>query len=96
MKWAECSQSRCQAAMACAYPNRCNQDSLATPPGLPPIGSVWQEVDPRFERKVEVVAHDRFSGVGIQTVIGDNERGNLTWAQPERFNGKRNGYRRIR
>ena len=34
MKWAECSQSRCQAAMACAYPNRCNQDSLATPPSL--------------------------------------------------------------
>jgi hypothetical protein len=58
------------------------------------LGQRWKEVDPRFERIVEVVgldseSFDRQGGVMIRTV-GSRRIG--TWARLSRFNGKRGGY----
>ena len=58
----------------------------------PAIGSKWKEVDLRANRTVEVVRYDlalrRVRIVSVKT-------GRLTWAKPERFNGKSGGYAKI-
>lgn len=62
------------------------------------LGQKWKEVDPRFERIVEVVGLDSYSfkeegGVMIRTV-GSERLG--TWARLSRFSGKRGGYEPVR
>jgi hypothetical protein len=60
------------------------------------IGQQWKEVDPRFERVVEVVeiAPTGVRPVKIKTVGSSNANaiGRTTWADAGRFNGKRGGY----
>jgi hypothetical protein len=57
----------------------------------PPVGSKWKEVDSRVSRTVEVIRHD----VANRRVrINCIETQKLTWAKPERFNGKSGGYQR--
>lgn len=59
------------------------------------IGQVWQEVDPRFEnlplRKVIGFAED--GRIILDYISGDSRK---TKAKPERFNGKRGGYKLIK
>ena len=61
-------------------------------PGMkpfPPIGSKWQERDVRVRRTVEVIRYD----LGKRRVrIHCIESDSLSWAKPERFNGKSGGY----
>lgn len=52
----------------------------------PPIGSFWQENDPRSSGRREVLAHDRKRG---KVQLAGYPR---TWAKVERFNGRRGGY----
>lgn len=55
----------------------------------PPIGSKWLDRDTRTKRIVEVIRHD----VATRRVrIHCIETGTLSWAKPERFNGKSGGY----
>lgn len=55
----------------------------------PPVGSKWKERDRRIKRTVEVVRHDVANGrVRIYCLETDQ----LSWAKPERFNGKSGGY----
>jgi hypothetical protein len=57
-------------------------------------GQIWQEVDPRFPNLVhkEVLGFDSDGRVLLRPV-GMFSR--TTLAKPERFNGKRSGYRLI-
>jgi hypothetical protein len=57
----------------------------------PPVGSKWKEVDLRVARTVEVIRHDLQNG---RVRINCIETQRLTWAKPERFNGKSGGYQR--
>jgi hypothetical protein len=62
------------------------------------LGKKWREVDPRFERIVEVVGLDGESfggegGVMIRT-LGSKRFG--TWARLSRFNGRRGGYEPVK
>jgi hypothetical protein len=57
----------------------------------PPVGSKWKEVDTRVKRTVEVIRHDVANG---RVRINCLETQKLTWAKPERFNGKSGGYQR--
>ena len=57
----------------------------------PPVGSKWKEVDTRVKRTVEVIRHDLTNG---RVRINCLETQKLTWAKPERFNGKSGGYQR--
>lgn len=57
----------------------------------PPVGSKWKEVDTRVERTVEVIRHDT---ANRRVRINCLETQKLTWAKPERFNGKSGGYQR--
>jgi hypothetical protein len=59
----------------------------------PPVGSKWKEVDTRVQRTVEVIRHDLANG---RVRINCLETQKLTWAKPERFNGKSGGYERTR
>jgi hypothetical protein len=55
----------------------------------PPVGSKWKERDRRVQRTVEVVRHD----LGKRRVrIYCPQTDQLSWAKPERFNGKSGGY----
>jgi hypothetical protein len=59
---------------------------------LPPLGSKWKEVDERVNRTVEVIRYDTEKR---RVRIACLETQKLTWAKPERFNGKSGGYIRI-
>ena len=61
------------------------------------IGSVWQEVDPRFERYIRVVELSE-DEIFIQTCDADGKikpKARVTRPVAERFNGKRGGYRYV-
>lgn len=59
---------------------------------LPPVGSKWSERDTRTKRTVEVIRHDlEKRKIRIHCIETDT----LTWAKPERFNGKSGGYSKI-
>jgi hypothetical protein len=55
----------------------------------PPIGSKWEELDSRVTRTVEVIRYDL---ANRRVRISCLETQRLSWAKPERFNGKRGGY----
>lgn len=56
----------------------------------PPIGSKRVERDSRVKRTAQVIRHDAGKRrVRIRCIESDT----LTWAKPERFNGKSGGYR---
>ncbi|HLS87742.1 MAG TPA: hypothetical protein VK043_15670 [Burkholderiales bacterium] len=56
---------------------------------LPPIGSKWIERDNRKARTIEVIRYDTDKRrVRIHCI----ETETLSWAKPERFNGKSGGY----
>jgi hypothetical protein len=55
----------------------------------PPIGSRWKEIDLRVARTVQIVRYD-LAKRRVRIVCLETER--LTWAKPERFNGKSGGY----
>jgi len=55
----------------------------------PPVGSMWKEADLRVARTVQVIRHDIPNG---RVRINCLETQRLTWAKPERFNGKSGGY----
>ena len=59
---------------------------------LPPVGSKWKEADQRVARTVQVVRYDIENG---RIRINCLETQRLTWAKPERFNGKSGGYVKI-
>lgn len=61
-------------------------------PQYPPIGSKWKERDLRVSRTIEVVRYDVANG---RVRINCIETQRLSWAKPERFNGKSGGYARI-
>ena len=60
------------------------------------VGQRWREVDPRFDRIVEVIeiAHTTIRPIHIRTVMKDRKAcaGKSYWASSKRFNGKRGGY----
>jgi hypothetical protein len=59
---------------------------------LPPIGSEWKDRDLRVKRTVRVVRYDlEKRRIRIHCLETDT----LSWAKPERFNGKSGGYARI-
>ena len=56
---------------------------------FPPIGSKWKDRDTRVKRTVEVIRYDLTKRrVRIHCI----ETETLSWAKPERFNGKSSGY----
>ena len=55
----------------------------------PPVGSKWKEADLRVARTVQVIRHDV---PNARVRINCLETQRLTWAKPERFNGKSGGY----
>lgn len=58
----------------------------------PPIGSKWKDRDLRARRTVQVIRYDLTKRrVRIHCV----ETQTLSWAKPERFNGKSGGYAMI-
>lgn len=59
------------------------------------VGQIWREVDPRFNRYIQVL--EATDGVvrpiKIATIdLATNALGRKTYASRERFNGKRGGY----
>lgn len=58
----------------------------------PPIGSKWKDLDGRVKRTIQVVRYDNAKG-RIRIACIETQR--LSWAKPERFNGKSGGYARI-
>jgi hypothetical protein len=59
---------------------------------LPPIGSTWLDRDPREKRTIKVIRYDaEKQRVRIHCIETDV----LSWAKPERFNGKSGGYARL-
>lgn len=56
---------------------------------LPPIGSKWKDRDTRVKRTVEVIRYDLDKR---RVRIHCLETETLSWAKPERFNGKSSGY----
>lgn len=55
----------------------------------PPIGSTWLDRDLRVKRTVKVIRYDTAKQrVRIHCIETDT----LSWAKPERFNGKSGGY----
>ena len=67
------------------------KDSQPNSP-YPPIGSKWKERDLRVSRTIEVV---RYDVANTRVRINCIETQRLSWAKPERFNGKSGGYARI-
>jgi hypothetical protein len=59
---------------------------------FPPVGSKWQDRDRRAKRTVEVV---RIDSDNRRVRIHCIETDVLSWAKPERFNGKSGGYEPI-
>jgi len=58
----------------------------------PPVGSEWKDRDLRVQRTVRVVRYDvERRRVRIHCIETDI----LSWAKPERFNGKSGGYSKI-
>ena len=56
---------------------------------FPPIGSKWRDADRRAKRTIQVVRLDvETKRVRIHCIETDI----LSWAKPERFNGKSGGY----
>lgn len=51
------------------------------------VRQIWKEVDPRYDRQIEVVGFCEETG---KVIIKSNVR--KTKARRERFNGKRGGY----
>jgi hypothetical protein len=89
--WTQCG-GVCPIAMSPHY----RPDRLPEIAELPPIGSVWKEVDPRFTRHIKVLEHDPKTGkVRICGYAGGREFSPKTWANPKRFNSKRGGYERV-
>ena len=58
----------------------------------PPIGSKWKERDPRARRTIQVI---RYDPTRRRVRIHCMETQTLSWAKPERFNGKSGGYAMI-
>ena len=58
----------------------------------PPVGSKWKEADMRVARTVQVVRYD-VEQRRVRIACLETQR--LTWAKPERFNGKSGGYVKI-
>ncbi|RQR16171.1 hypothetical protein DF026_09885 [Burkholderia stagnalis] len=59
------------------------------------VGQIWREVDPRFNRHVEVMEIHKGEIKSVLICNIDpmtNQRGRKTWASKGRFNGKRGGY----
>ncbi|WCM21401.1 hypothetical protein NDK50_08115 [Paraburkholderia bryophila] len=61
------------------------------------VGQKWREVDPRVHRIVEIVQIATTTErrcIQIKTVESANPNaiGKLSWADRQRFNGKRGGY----
>ena len=59
------------------------------------VGQIWREVDPRFNRYVQVIeiANQSIRPIKIATIdLATNALGRKNWASRERFNGKRGGY----
>lgn len=59
------------------------------------VGQVWKEVDPRFERYVEVIGVDeqeQKATIMLAARSGDHAGSRATKAGLKRFNGKRGGY----
>jgi hypothetical protein len=61
-------------------------------PQYPAFSSKWKELDSRVERTVEVVRYDH-AKPRIRIVCLETQR--LSWAKPERFNGKPGGYAKL-
>jgi len=55
----------------------------------PPIGSKWTERSTRVKRTLEVIRYDTAKG---RIRINCIETQRLSWARPDRFNGKSGGY----
>lgn len=55
----------------------------------PAVGSKWKELDRRVKRTVQIVRHDPAKR---RVRIYCLETQQLSWAKPERFNGKSGGY----
>lgn len=56
---------------------------------FPPVGSRWQDLDRRGKRTLQVIRLDpEKHRVRIHCIETDV----LSWAKPERFNGKSGGY----
>lgn len=76
-----------------------SEANKTTPTSGPKVGDIWKEVDPRQERfvRVESVGTGRRS-VAIRTVIfafhqwREAARSRVSYADLERFNGRRGGY----
>ena len=63
---------------------------MKTPTGVElKVGQRWQEVDPRFDRVVEVLGWS--TDAGKVQIRGLGER-RISWANVSRFNGKLRGY----
>lgn len=59
------------------------------------VGQIWREVDPRFNRYVQVIEVFDTAVKSIKIANIDlltNALGRKNWASRERFNGKRGGY----
>ena len=59
------------------------------------VGQIWREVDPRFNRYVQVIeiASGSVKSIKIATIdLATNMLCRSNWASRERFNGKRGGY----
>lgn len=67
------------------------------------VGQTWEECDPRFIRRVEIVGVEPSTGAGptyregVVTLRGIDRKGatRITKARLSRFNGKRGGYRYV-
>lgn len=58
-------------------------------------GQIWREVDPQFNRYIQVieVTDGAVRPIKLATIdLETNALGRKTWASRERFNGKRGGY----
>jgi hypothetical protein len=56
------------------------------------VGQIWREVDPRFNRYVQILS-EGFPHVCVATIdLATNALGRKTSAACVRFNGKRGGY----
>jgi hypothetical protein len=65
---------------------------MAAKRSLPPVGSKWKELDRRVQRTIQIVRHD---AENRRVRIYCLETQQLSWAKPERFNGKSGGYVRL-
>ena len=57
------------------------------------VGQEWEEVDPRYSRRVKVLEVREGE---VKSVRVANSTGRSTWASKARFNGKRGGYKLVR